>query len=334
MPKLRLIQAGVGGHGKSWVSATLTHPDIDLVAIADVNPAALAATEVPREKHFASLEEAMTKVQADAILTVTPPAVHIEHARLAFDRELHVMTEKPIADSVENAKLMVQLAKKANRQLVVTQNYRYMKGPRRLKKLIADRPLGEIGHGHIDFYIAGDFRGTFRQTMPYPLLIDMAIHHLDLLRSLTGRNIVRVMAHSFQPTWSWYTGDSGLKMFLELEGGVKFSYSGDWAAFGKQTPWGGSWRIQCDRGSIQWEGDNLSLGHGDYWGQNQRIEPVTIEDDVQTPQQLMLSEFAAAIREGRAAETSGEDNLWSFCAVMAGVKSAQEGRAVEVAELL
>ncbi len=92
--KLKLIQCGVGGFGQSWLSeVTAASPDFELVAIVDVQAANLASAGdtagIPAERRFTTLEEALDKVQADAVLTVTPPQVHIQHARLAFERGLH-----------------------------------------------------------------------------------------------------------------------------------------------------------------------------------------------------------------------------------------------------
>ena len=87
----------------------------------------------------------------------------------------------------------------------------------------------------------------------------MAIHHVDLIRAVTGRNITRVTATGFNPPWSWYEHDAGLKMLLELEGGVPFSYSGDWSALGRSTAWNGTWRVQCAEGSIHLENDLITL---------------------------------------------------------------------------
>jgi predicted dehydrogenase len=212
-------------------------PDFELAAIVDVSADALqkAGEEsgVPTERRFASLQEALDAVEADAVLSVTPPAVHVEHARLAFARGLHLMTEKPIADTMPNALEMVRLARESGKQLVVSQNYRFSPPVQKLKQMAQDEAAGVLGHGHLDFYIPADFTGSFRETMEFPLLVDMAIHHLDLIRCVTGCNIVRVTAQSFRPSWSWYQHDPGLKMLLELEGGVPFSYSGDWSARGQ-----------------------------------------------------------------------------------------------------
>src|SRR3954465_4007227 len=93
--KLRLIQCGAGGMGKAWWDGvTDRSPDFELVAMVDIVESVLheAADKLglPRERRFMSLQAALDAVEADAVLTVTPPAVHVEHATLAFARGLHV----------------------------------------------------------------------------------------------------------------------------------------------------------------------------------------------------------------------------------------------------
>ena len=67
---------------------------------------------------------------------------------------------------------------------------------------------------------------------------------------------------------------------------------------------------------------------------NQTAEPVEVAAIDRTGQAALLHNFAEAIRSGTPAETSGEDTLWSFAAVIAGIRSAQERRGVEVQEIL
>lgn len=339
MSKLRLIQAGVGGMGRAWWKSVVRNsPDFELVGIVDVAEAPLneAGNElgVAPERRFTSLEQALQNVQADAVLTVTPPAIHVEHAKLSLGRGLHLLTEKPIAHDLPSAKLMVNLARQAGRQLMVAQNYRYSTLMQRFKSFFDERPAGEFGHGHIDFYIPADFTGSFRETMEYPLLVDMAIHHLDLIRFVTGRNITKVTAHTFKPAWSWYQHHPGLKMLLELEGGIPFSYSGDWSAIGRPTSWNGTWRLQCAQGSIHLEHGDITLARCEKWGQNLTQQPVAVPEVTMSGQAELLSRFAQAIRGGKPAETSGQDNLWSFGAVIGGVISAKEGRSVDIAGLI
>jgi len=339
MEKLRLIQCGVGGFGGGWVKGAASNSeDFDLVAIVDLSEANLAdageAVGIPADRRFSTLEAALDAVEADAVLTVTPPAVHAVHAELAFARGLHVMTEKPIADTLENGRRMTELARQKGLQLSVSQNYRFTPFMQTLKQRLQSGVLGEFGHGHLDFYIPADFTGSFRETMEFPLLVDMAIHHLDLIRCVTGKNIEKVIAWSFRPAWSWYQHDPGLKMLLELEGGIPFSYSGDWSARGRATSWNGNWRLQCAEGSLHLDDNRVSIARSDKWMKDPTSVEIEAEPIEYEAQAATLHQFAESIRSGQPAQTSGEDNLFSFGAVMAGVISAREGRPVNVRELI
>lgn len=347
MSKLKLVQCGVGGFGGGWIrNHSSKSEDFDLVAIVDISDKALAeagdAVGIPAERRFKTLEAALDKVQADAVLTVTPPAVHAQHAKIAFARGLHVMSEKPFADTLENARLMLDLARKAGKQLVISQNYRFNPSMQTLRRLVREaKPVGEMGHGHLDFYIPADFTGSFREKMEYVLLVDMAIHHIDLIRAITGRNIVKVYAVTFRPAWSWYQHHPGLKMVLELEGGLPFSYSGDWSGRGRNSNWNGNWRIQCAEGSVHYDWDAVSKQDGISVARSPKgfkaevqQEPVAYDAVERTAQTATLHLFAEAIRTGKPAQISGQDNIWSFGAVMAGVISAKEGRVVDVRGLV
>ena len=124
-------------------------------------------------------------------------------------------------------------------------------------------------------------------------------------------------------------------MLIELEDGRAFSYSGDWSALGKQTGWDGDWRLQCAQGSINFADNELLGWKSEKWGNNKTSEKIEIPEVAENAQARLLREFAEAIRTGKPAQTCGEDNLWSFAAVIAGVMSAKKkGKAVEVAKLL
>ncbi len=339
MEKLKLIQCGVGGFGKSWlIDVTASSPDFELAAIVDVAEANLASggdiAKLPAERCFRTLEEALEKVEADAVLTVTPPVVHVQHARLAFARGLHLMTEKPIAGTVEDAREMVKLAQAANRRLFVSQNYRYNAPYVHARQLLAEGSIGEFGGGSIAFYIPGDFRGSFRETMEFPLLVDMCIHHVDLIRFITRQNIRNVTALSFNPPGSTFKHDAGLKMLLQLDSGIPFSYDGDWSATGRVTPWSGNWRLQGSEGSLHLENDKLIRARSEFWGKNATEEALESPALEFSARAATLHEFASAIRTGAPSELDGAYNLWSFGAVVAGVESCRSGQPVDVAGLI
>ncbi len=334
--RLRLIQCGVGGFGGQWIrKASPQSEDFELVALVDPNPEALAkAREIaglPADRGFSALEAALDRVEADAVLTVTPPAVHAEHARLAFARGLHLMTEKPFASTLEDARAMAAAAKAAGKVLMVSQNYRFRPSMHTLRRLVEDRVAGDLGHGRMEFYIPADFTGTFRETMEQPLLVDMAIHHFDLIRFVTGRDIVRVQARSFRPAWSWFDHHPAAMVLLDLEGGLPFAYLGDWTGKGRPTSWNGDWRLQAADGAIHCEHESIRIARCETWNREPQEETVELEAPPRAEQAATLAAFAAAIRAGQAGPLGAEDNLRSFGAVRAAVESARRGgEAVDV----
>jgi predicted dehydrogenase len=170
--------------------------------------------------------------------------------------------------------------------------------------------------------------------MEYVLLVDMAIHHFDLIRCVTGRNIVNVHTQSYRPPWSWYKHHPAANVLMELESNVPFTYCGDWSAKGRCTSWNGDWRLQGSEGSLHMEGNRLQLAKCDRWQKNPTNMDVPFPELPKAGQSATLSHFAEAIRTGEPGPTNGADNLWSFGAVIAAVQSAREGRTVDVRELI
>ena len=116
---------------------------------------------------------------------------------------------------------------------------------------------------------------------------------------------------------------AGLKMLLELEGDLPFSYSADWCAIGRPTTWNGSWRLQGSTGSLHLENDEITLARCGKFGADPVVEPMAIPPLARSEQQATLHAFAEAIRSGVPADISGERNLGSFGAVMAAMESSR-----------
>jgi predicted dehydrogenase len=338
MPQLKLIQCGVGGFGAGWLNVVKANADVQCVALVDPNrenmDKAVEKLGFDSSRVFASLEAALGAVDADAVLTVTPPAVHFEHARLAFANGLHLITEKPIADTLEHGAEMVRLAKKAGRQLMVSQNYRYNAAPRFVRSLVAEKKLGDLAHVDVTFGINADFRGTFRETMDYPLLVDMSIHHFDLMRYVLGANAKSIYIRSIKTKAPQYRHDCAFKGILEFENGVVVNYSGDWGSPRLPTSWNGAWGLQFDQGLLYWNDAELYSEHSEPWGNNRQKKFYSAPNMPVSGQAYSLAEFVKAIRENREAETSGADNLHSFGLVEAALQSIRRGAPVMLKDVV
>ncbi|PIV56345.1 hypothetical protein COY52_12230 [Candidatus Desantisbacteria bacterium CG_4_10_14_0_8_um_filter_48_22] len=329
MEKLKVIQVGTGGFGNAWLNALKNHPEGKIIALVDTNPEVLkqqaAASGIPAEHCYASLSEALKKEKADILVNVTPPQVHRKVCAEGFRAGLDVITEKPLADTMESARDIVDQAEKYNKKIMVSQNYRFSPWAWTIKKILSEKFADNIGYVTILFQKGPRF-GGFREEMPYPLLIDMSIHHFDLIRFFTGSDPVEVYAKSYMPGWSWFKGDPSANVIFTFKNGTVCSYNGSWAAKGIETPWNGEWRLECGGGVLLSRDDKIFLSAG---AENPPAEIIP-EQYPLAGQQYTFHEMVRAIREKRQPQTNGADNLKSLGMVFAALESAKTNKPVKI----
>jgi predicted dehydrogenase len=206
---------------------------------------------------------------------------------------------------------------------MVTQNYRYHQPLQTLKHALTDGPCGAIGAAHVEFFKGPHF-GGFREAMAYPLIIDMSIHHFDLMRFLLGSDPVAVYGRSWNPPWSWYGGDASAAVTLNFANGVTITYDGSWCSQGRETPWNANWRFECARGVVAMVDDKVYTQLT-----NQEavlVEPLSLPRFAQA---YLLHEFYEAVTQGKAPATTCQDNIKSLSIVFNVVKSFETGQAVQ-----
>ena len=210
---MRLLQVGAGGFGATWLAALTTlRGEIQLVALVDhaaeVLHEAGAAAGVPAAARFTDVSAALAADSADMALVVVPPDAHRPVATACLTAGLPVLVEKPLAGRWDDCLALTEAAERAGRELAVSQNYRYRPVIETARQLLGSGRLGAIGQAQVDFRFHYDFRGTFREAMDHPLILDMAVHHFDLIRYVTGLEPRAVDAHTWNPPWSAATWSS------------------------------------------------------------------------------------------------------------------------------
>ena len=313
------------------------NPGVELVAVVDCSAEQLAKAEelgVPRDACMTDLDEALGQIDADFVLDITPPAVHHIIAAKAFERGLHVLGEKPLSDNFDNALAALQKGRDAGVKHMITQNYRFGAPPRRAHRLLKEGIIGAPEQCDMRFYMNwADLPETHYVTQPYMLINDMMVHHFDLMRYVLDANPTTVQAITWNQSWGWHAGDAAHAIVFEFKGGLHATHVSCGCAVGSMTPWNGDWRIEGASGSLDWVGDRIYHNHRhktDTPVENKEIEI----PEVPPPDQAILDEFVAAIREDREPECSAADNIHSMAMVFGAIRSAEEGRRVEIAELL
>ena len=146
-----------------------------------------------KAQSFDNLDTMLESVKLDCLCVCLPPALHCDYSCKALERGIHVITEKPMAMSVEQCNLMIETAKKHNCQLGVICQNRYKTAHMRLKAMVEKEALGKVhqvtvnslwwrGENYYDIW----WRGTW-EVEGGGCLLSHGVHHLDLLLWLFGR---------------------------------------------------------------------------------------------------------------------------------------------------
>ena len=334
---MKCIVTGLGNRGLYWVGHLKQRDDCEIVGyvepVAANRQRAVEKQGVPEKLIFDSLDAAIQNTEADFLMDVTPPAVHHEVAEKAFAAGLHVLGEKPLSDDFATARRVAELGAKSGVKHMITQNYRFRPQPRTTRRAIAEGLIGEPGQCDVRFYMNwADNPGSHYVTEPFMLINDMMVHHFDLFRYVLGENPEDVQAITWNQPWGWHAGDAAHAIVFRFPSGLVATHVAVGCAVGSRTNYNGDWRIEGPQGSIDWTGEETTYSHLHRTEQPVDHRPLELLD-VPAPEQAMLDEFFAAIREDREPECSARDNLNSLAMVFAAIRSAQEGRRVALGEL-
>lgn len=332
--KLRMVLMGVGLFGISWASIIQKDPEWELIAIVDTNEEILTkvgtALRLSSNSLFNSPSSAFRKVEADAVLIVTPPDTHKQLILTALKEGFHVLCEKPLATNIEEAKELREKIPQYRQKFMISQNYRWQREMATIKQIIEQGNIGKVGYINWEFNKSWRF-GGWREKLEEVLVEDMSIHHFDLVRYLTGKNCIWLYARSFNPFWSWFRGRSSASILMEFEGGIHVNYFGSWVGQGRQTGWNGSFRIAGSKGAIHLDNSDITLI-------SEGTASVLTDSDKKrlkrTRREYALEEFRQAIVNNRIPETNVEDNFQSFAITCAAMQSCRTGEAVNMSEFL
>ena len=337
--KIRTVLVGCGSMSGAWLDAALALPQVELVGLVDVVEAAAqkkaAQYQLAQSVIGTDVPDVLQRTTPDAVFNCTIPEAHYTVTMQALAQGCHVLSEKPLADSMAQAREMIDAAHKADRIFAVIQNRRYNPHIRQMTHFLASDTLGSLTTVNSDFYIGPHF-GGFRDSMRHVLLLDMAIHSFDAARLLIGADAATVYCHEWNPQGSWYERDASAIAIFEMSNGVVYTYRGSWCAEGLPTSWECDWRFIGQKGSAKWNG-----------GENTQIQVVqetggfiSAYDDIALPpfeasnvggHMGIIQEFFACIQNGTQPETRAADNIKSLAMVFGAIESAEKGQKISIA---
>src|ERR1700733_7953301 len=180
--RVGVIGAGIMGSNHARVLAGL--PGAVLVGVVDPLPEHRArATELVGCRAFAGVDELLAE-GVDAVTIAAPTHLHHEIALACISRNIHVLVEKPIASTVEEGREIVAAASRAGVTLMVGHVERFNPAVAAIKQAISGEDILSIGITRV---------GPFPPRMSnVGVVIDLAVHDIDLIRWFTESDIVEV----------------------------------------------------------------------------------------------------------------------------------------------
>lgn len=192
--KVGMVGAGSMGSNHLRVLSDFDAKRAQLVGIAEpVQAVREKAVNRFRVAAFEQYQQMIEETKPDLVVVAVPTNLHFEVANYALDTGHHVLVEKPIATTLEEAETLIQLAKRRSVHLAVGHVERFNPAVMALKQLLAQGDLGTIFSLHA------------RRLGPFPprirdvgVTLDLATHDLDAMRYLTGEEVAHVYAETQQ----------------------------------------------------------------------------------------------------------------------------------------
>jgi len=333
--ELRVGLGGLGSLGRRLGQQFAELEGVDLVAIADVNPETLDDVGrefgIPESLQFTDFETMLEEASLDAVAIATPNGLHYEQMMASLDRDLHVLCEKPLATSVEDAHELTVRAQ-ASDSVVMVGYQRHFNPAYDLARdrwALGDREpvfiTGEITHDWQSYYETMDDWRMDPELSGGGHLLNVGTHVIDAILWTTGLTPTHVTAYvDFHDDDQIFDKQSSI--IIEFEEGAVANVS-DTGIVARTREHVHIWDAE---GAVYLEGrewddrtgytiDDEGTEHHPYQSYSRRLSKGTA--------------FVEAIREGTEPPATVRDGFRAALVTMAAYESGRRNERVELAEL-
>jgi predicted dehydrogenase len=323
-------------HAPRYAAAIAACPHAVLSGIAGPGVNANQATSEAgryRVAYHADYRDMLARDDIAAVYVGTEPTRHLEVVQEAAARGKHILCDKPIALTLEEADEIISLAQEAGVKLMVPFNPRFQLPVMKLKAALESGEAGELvsifalKYGKLPTKIPGpaDYGWLLdSEQAGGGGFLDIGIHAVDALRWLAGSEARRVYAHVGAMLDEQLVVDDLGTMTIEFENGVVGALSAGWANPDSYPTWlDVRFEILTTEGAFL-----IDSPYHDYW----RYGPTRAEKLTWWRRDVdgLVNEFARAVLEDREPGITGEDGRAALAIALAAYESARQSRVVEI----
>ena len=350
----KMIQVGTGGRGEYWCRVELQpliqSREIEVVAAVDISVDALKNAQdylgLAKNQCYVDLQKAFDENPADFCTIVVPPVFHEDVVDIALSHGMHILSEKPIADTIEGSIRVVDKVKKSGVKMGVTMTHRFDQDKTTMRREINSGLFGELDY--MIFRMTCNRRkfgqwGEFRYQISDPLMIEGAIHHLDILADFAGAKCDTIYAHTWNPDWTDFKGDCQALVTMKFENGVKAFYEGAKANLFSLNEWENEYiRAEFDKATLVLDHRELKCYSTVREGskselinsRNSGVKKIQNINQAEWGNSWLIRKFIHWLDGGKPMETNVEDNLQSMAMVFSAIESSRTGLPVKVQDFL
>lgn len=325
---------GVGAIGRNHARVYNELPDVDLVAVSDVDEVNGQKVADNLNVRFEGDYLTMLDTYKPDLVSISVPTVdHFEVASQAIQRGIHILVEKPITATVEEGYKLIEMAREAGVKLTVGHIERFNPALIELKKRLDQGEIGKV------------FRVQSRRMGPFParirdvgVVVDLASHDVDIIRYIMGTEITRVYAETAQNITT--DREDMMDCVLRCENGAVGTLNINWLTPTKireliVTGTRGMFVVNYLLQELYFYENAVAPTA---WHQLSVL--TSVSEGAMTrpmiarhePLRAELESFANAVRDDITPLVTGEDGLKALALALALVQSGLEHRIVEVDE--
>ena len=293
-PILKAGVAGAGGMGRNHARVLAEVQGVDLTTILDPDAVTGQGVADLYGANAVTTAEAFVEAGLDCAVVATPNRFHADLGVALLEKGVHVLVEKPIAPTVEDAQRMIDAARANDRVLMVGHVERFNPAVETVRRAIADEDVISIQVTRV---------GPFPPRMgEVGVVIDLAVHDIDIIRHLTGSEITEVQPQLARTRAE--REDTALLQF-RLENGVIAHITTNWL-----TPYKTRTLQVATRGKFV-VADLITRQVTEYFGQQADGSYSTrmLNSWPAEPLKRELEAFVHAIRTGEPPAVTGQDGL-------------------------
>lgn len=338
MSKVRVAVIGCGSISKyRHIPEYAAHPDVELVAFVD--PIIERAEEYAAKhggKAFADYETMLAEVKPDAVSVCTPNALHASMSIAAAKAGAHVLVEKPMAVTDEEAEAMIEAARQAGVNLMVGHNQRFMPPHVKAKQILESGVLGKVltfrtsfGHpGPDGWSIDGANSWFFRKEEAIMgAMGDLGVHKSDLIRWMLDDEVAEIAA-LVGTLHKEGTVDDNASCVLRMEGGAIGTLVASWTYYKGED---NSTILWCENGVMKigtHPDDQVIVELRNGTVEKYKVGAISTNEKQETSG--VVNAFVSSILTKTPPAVTGEDGRKSLKVILSAFESQATGQFVKI----